>query len=323
MMVNDRWCKNVQVLSKSCSPVLETLFLKCNPFYSPREFANVIVATVYIPVFTSGDSATRAIRELADKVTAVENENPDSIVLVLGDFNHTKLSSFLPKYKNQVTCPTREGKILDHCYSTIPNAYRSVSRAQLGRSDHSTVLLIPTYRQRLKVMKPVKVQTRCWTDSAKENLQSCFDITDWSVFRDACTSFHEYVDTVTSYVHFCEDVCIPVKTKLKYSNTKPWCTKTVRQKIVEKDSLYKSGNKPLFNKAKREAEKEMDKAKENYKQKLEEKFASGNTREVWSGLYDITQMKKKAAFDNSDPTLPDKLNEFYARFDKKVNENSA
>jgi hypothetical protein len=44
---------------------------------------------VYIPPQAN---ATTAIGALADQITTVDNSNPDSLVLILGDFNHTTLS---------------------------------------------------------------------------------------------------------------------------------------------------------------------------------------------------------------------------------------
>ena len=38
-LVNQRWCSNADVLSTSCSPELETLTVRCRPFYSPRKFS--------------------------------------------------------------------------------------------------------------------------------------------------------------------------------------------------------------------------------------------------------------------------------------------
>lgn len=47
--INDAWCTSVTVLSTHCSPNLESLFINCKPFYSPREFSSFIMAGVYIP----------------------------------------------------------------------------------------------------------------------------------------------------------------------------------------------------------------------------------------------------------------------------------
>ncbi len=77
------------------------------------------------------------------------------ILIILGDFNKSNLSCELPKYKQHISCPTRDSNILDHCYTAIKDAYHSVPWAALGLSDHCLVHLIPTYRQKLKSAKPV------------------------------------------------------------------------------------------------------------------------------------------------------------------------
>ena len=87
---------------------------------------------------------------------------------------------------------------LVHCYTVIKDAYRSALRAALGPSDSNMVNLIPTYRQQLKSAKPVVSTVKRWTSEATEVLRSCFDSTDWNMFRDATNSLDEYTDTVTS-----------------------------------------------------------------------------------------------------------------------------
>ena len=71
-------------------------------------------------------------RVLANQILSVEHENPDSLVIVLGDFNKGNLTQELPKYRQFIKCPTREENTLDHCYSTISKAYHAVPRAALG-----------------------------------------------------------------------------------------------------------------------------------------------------------------------------------------------
>ena len=97
-----------------------------------------------IPVIVSTApevNAAKAINQLADQILAVENANPDSVVIVVGDFSHTCLSKALPRYKWHVDCPTRKDKTLDHCYTVYKGAY-----------------LIPAYRQKLKTVKPIKTK---------------------------------------------------------------------------------------------------------------------------------------------------------------------
>ena len=162
------------------------------------------------------------LQHLADQINNVEKKHPHSLLIVLGDFNRANLSHELPKYKQHIRCPTRDTNTLDHCYTVLKDSYHSVPCAALGLSDHCVVHLIPTYKQKLKSAKPVVKMVRGWTDDAKVELQACFDCTDWSVFEAAASDLHELTDTVTSYISFCEDMCVPTKTFCTYNNNKPW-----------------------------------------------------------------------------------------------------
>ena len=51
-----------------------------------------------------------------------------------------------------------------------------------------------------------------WTEELKQEVQACFDCTDWSVVEAASTDLDELTDTVTSYICFCEDIFVPTKT---------------------------------------------------------------------------------------------------------------
>ncbi|KAG7502796.1 hypothetical protein JOB18_026747 [Solea senegalensis] len=109
---------------------------------------------------------------LTDQILCVERINPDSLVIVLVDFNKGNLTRELPKYRQFIKCPTREENILDHCYTTVRDAYHAVPRAALGLSDHVMVHLIPAYRQKLKLCKPVVRTSKKWTSEAVEDLQA-------------------------------------------------------------------------------------------------------------------------------------------------------
>lgn len=98
------------------------------------------MGAVYIPPAADSREAQRV---LAEHVLKVERSFPDSLVIMLGDFNKGNLSQELPKYRQFVKCPTREKNTLDHCYTTVSNAYHAVPRAALGLSDHVTIHLIP------------------------------------------------------------------------------------------------------------------------------------------------------------------------------------
>ncbi|KAK3538765.1 hypothetical protein QTP86_015707 [Hemibagrus guttatus] len=209
--INNSWCNDVKVLSQLCSPDLEAFIINCKPFYLPCEFSSFMFVCVYIP---SQGNVREAQRALADEIQSVERTNPDALVIVLVDFNKGNFSHKLPKYKQFIKCPTREGNVLDHCYTTISGAYRAVPRATLGKSDHIMVHLIPAYRQKLKLRKPVVRTSKKWTCEAVGELQRCLDCTDWDVFRSTTNSLDEYTDTVSSFIYFGEDSIIPSCTRL-------------------------------------------------------------------------------------------------------------
>ncbi|KAK3548591.1 hypothetical protein QTP70_014845 [Hemibagrus guttatus] len=188
--------------------------------------------------------------KLADEIQSVERTNPDALVIVLGDFNKGNLSHKLPKYKQFIKCPTREGNVLDHCYTTISGAYRAVPCAALGQSDHIMVHLIPAYRQKLKLCKPVVRTSKKWTSEAVGELQGCLDCTDWDVFRSTTNSLDEYTDTVSSYIYFCEDSIIPTCTRVSYNNDKPWFTAKLRRLRSEKEAAFRSGDRGKYKEAK-------------------------------------------------------------------------
>ncbi len=119
----------------------------------------------------------------------------------------------MPHQRQQYTGP------LLHC---LKDAYHSVPRAALGLSDHCLVHLLPAYRQKLKSSKPILRTVKRWTAEAEQDLQACFELTDWSVFEAAATDLDELTDTVTSYISFCEDMCVPTRTYLTFNNDKPW-----------------------------------------------------------------------------------------------------
>ena len=313
--VHERWCTDTKVLRRSCTPELEALSVRCRPFYLPREFASIILVAVYIHPLAGG---TEAARQLAIHITELENAYPHSAVLIMGDVNHVNLRKSLPWYKQQIHAATRGEKTLDQCYSKISQAFHAVVRAPLGRSDHNSILLIPQYRQQLKTCKRSCKTVRQWSPQAVDSLSDCLEQTDWSVFRDACVDLDEYTDTVTSYINFAENVCIPSKNVIVFSNNKPWFSKEVKALCSKKNEAFKSGNKEAFKVARYEFERAMKKAKAKYNENLQAKLRANDTKGVWQGMQTITGYKGSRRTPADDPLLPDRLNEFYCRFDMPI-----
>ena len=300
------------MLWKICTPQLEAISINCKPFYSPREFSSFILVGVYIPPQAC---VREAQQHLADQITSTERKHPDSILIILGDFNQANLKRELPKYKQHIKCPTREKNTLDHCYTILKNAYRCVPRAALGLSDHCLLHLLPSYRQKLKSTKPVVKTVRKWTNESKLELQACFDCTDWSVFEAASSSLDELTDTVTSYISFCEGMCVPTKTYCIFNNNKPWFSAKLKRLRQAKEEAFRSGDRILFNQARNTLTKEIRVAKRNYSEKLKNRFSANDPASVWRGLQDITDYRKTSPRPLENPKLAEDLNVFYCRFD--------
>ncbi len=92
------------VLSKlrDALPKLETILL------APRVFPFILV-NVYVPP----DACVSAVmQQLAEEISGTEQRYPNSLLIILGDLNKANISRELPKYRQNVTCPTRDSNIL-------------------------------------------------------------------------------------------------------------------------------------------------------------------------------------------------------------------
>ena len=149
------------------------------------------------------------------------------------------------------------------------------------------VHLIPSYRQKLKSAKPVIKTVKRWTNEAERDLQACCDCTDWTVFEAASNDLDELTETVTSYISFCEDTCIPTRTFLSCTNDKPWFTGKLKQLRHAKEDAYRSGDRVLYNQATNRLTKEIRAAKRSHSEKLRNQFSSNDPASLWPGLKNI------------------------------------
>ncbi len=87
------------------------------------------------------------------------------------------------------------------------------------------------------------------TVEAEQDLKACFDLTDWSVFEAAATDLDELTETVTSYISFCEDMCIPTRTSFKPTTTtnQGFTAKTQTSSVRPKKMLTGWGIKSCIN----------------------------------------------------------------------------
>ncbi len=144
----------------------------------------------------------------------------------------------------------------------------------------------------------------------------CLDLTDWSVFEAAANYLDDLTETFTSYIGFCEYMCIPTRTHLTYNSDKPRFTAKLRQLRQAKENAYRKGDIVLYKQAKFTLEKEIRVAKRNYSNKLRTQFSSSDSASVWKGLKAITNYKTPSPSTVENQQQADNLNEFYCRFEK-------
>lgn len=195
LYVNKKWCNTVIVRETLCTPDIELLSVSLHPFYLPREFPQLFITLVYIHPRANADTVTRAIVETVQRLQGIA---PDAPNFIMGDFNHCKPAKSLGNFYQYVSCPTRFTKCLDLCYGNVKGAYKSLSRAPLGTSDHNVVYLVPSYKLVLKQQKPERRLVPVWSEESIQCLQDCYSCTDWDLFINDCDTLDEITETVSA-----------------------------------------------------------------------------------------------------------------------------
>ncbi|XP_073669588.1 uncharacterized protein [Paramisgurnus dabryanus] len=315
--VNKDWCTNSTVIDKYCSPDIELLVVKCRPFYLPREFTVAVVTAVYIPPDADRNSALGHALIAIDKQ---QNNYPEGIFIVAGDFNHVNLKTVLPSFDQHVKCATRGNNILDCVYSNIKKGYRAFPLTHLGQSDHLSLSLIPAYRPVIKKQKTIVRTVKRWSEDASLQLQDCFERTNWTLFFNQ--DVNEYAFTVLCYIRSCvENITINTSIRIP-PNRKPWMTAEVHVLLRERNTAFKSGDRALYNTSRYNLKKGIKRAKAAYKEKIEGHFTNKDPTRMWQGIQQITNYRgSRESPININASLAEELNHFYTRFETLGSDN--
>lgn len=315
MFVDQRWATQFTIHERTCSKDYEILVVSFRPFYLPREFGLLTVMLVYVP----GPNYKEAAEHITETYNSIVSRSADQPVFIMGDFNMLSLSPHLPTLNQYITCPTRSTRTLDLCFGNIEDAYKPVCRPPIGKSDHNVIHLLPKYRQLVKRVKPSVRTVQVWDTESEDRLKDCFDITNWAVFFDTITDPHELTDCITSYIQFCEQSVVSSKTVCVYANNKPWLTKELKMCLNEKYVAFVNADKEELHNKRRALRSKMQKAKLDFKNKVESRFCSGNPRQAWESLNIMMGRSKKAQVGHCiaehSLSFVNDLNHFYSRFD--------
>ena len=310
MYINNNWCTNTVTVDTHCCPNLEYMTVKCRPLYIPREFTVVMTTVVYIP---PGANANVAIGLLHGSISGHLSKYPDAVHIIAGDFNHSDLKAALPKFHQHVKCATRGANTLDKVYTNIKLGYRAKQLPHLGKSDHMSLLLIPAYAP-LRRTAPITIKTvKTWPEDATQQLQDCFDSTNWDVFEHQ--DLELFTDSVLCYIKHCTDTVTVDKRIRVYPNQKPWMTREVQRLLKERNTAFRSEDRALYNTARTNLRRGIRKAKSDYRRRIEDHLDSNNSRQVWQGVQHLTNFRSTIGAVEGDPSLAEELNIFFARFE--------
>ena len=130
---------------------------------------------------------------------------------------------------------------MDQLYAYVKVAYTSMSLPQLGGSDHNLVLLTACYVPLVRMLPVTTKTVRTWSEYCYEELQGCFEVTDWNVL---CEPHGEDTDglteCITDYISFCVGGIVPAGTVRYYSNNGSWVTKDI---LNQKKRAFRGGNR--------------------------------------------------------------------------------
>eukprot|EP00061_Rhincodon_typus_P013371 g39705.t1 len=190
LLINTSWCSYVVTLVSYCAPDLEYLTVKCSlTTCCMHEFTSATLTADYI---LPQVKVKNALGEIYTATSALETKFPKALFIVAGDFNQANLKKVLPKYHQQVSCPTRGLNILDHCYTTIKDAYYSIHRLHFGKLHHNAVLFLPAYKQKLKREDLSQEVVQCWSEAAEGLLWDCLESMDWAIFKNSADNLDEF-----------------------------------------------------------------------------------------------------------------------------------
>ena len=316
LFVNDKWCKNSCVKEKYCDEHIEFLTVSLRPFYLPREFNNIYVTLVYIPPSANYNLASD---KLVESINNIENNSPDAVKIVLGDFNQCKFIEHIPHYHQYVQCPTRGENTLDLLFSNVKDCYKVKSKPPLGDSDHLMLHCIPKYKPKYKDQKPISITVSQWNEDSINNLRGCFDCTDWDTLFNDAESIETNADVISEYIKFCVDMNIPTKQVKCFANNKPWVKKELKELLNEKKAAISSKDQTKLKEVQSKLRQKIKESKEQYAKKIEDFFSSNDSKKAWQGMKTLTGMKKTSKLPDVDDEyiFAEDLNKFYCRFDDK------
>lgn len=168
--------------------------------------------------------------------------------------------------------PTRGDNTLDQVYTVHKGAYRASPLPHIGSSDHSTVMLAPAYRSRVKVDKPIKSRYGYGRNVPPQYCRTVSILQTGTCshrqpLTNQQTDIQKYTETVTAYITKCTDDVTTTKNISIRANQKPWLTGEVHRLLKVRKTAFRKGDAAGLRKARADLSHTINKAKQEYTKK--------------------------------------------------------
>ena len=81
-----------------------------------------------------------------------------------------------------------------------------------------------------------------WSDQSDSTLQDCFNHVDWDMFWIASdNNIDVYAESLSEVISKCIGDVVPTATIKTFPNRKPWIDGSIRTKLKERSTAFKSG----------------------------------------------------------------------------------
>ncbi|XP_065325883.1 NLR family CARD domain-containing protein 3-like [Pelmatolapia mariae] len=97
-----------------------------------------------------------------------------------------------------------------------------------------------------------------------------------------------------------------------------WFTPKLKKLWLEKRKAFRSGDRDCYREAKYRFTKEVDIAKHQHSEKMQQQISENDSASVWQSFRNITNYKPKTPHSTDDLLLANTLNNFYCRFDEPL-----
>ncbi|XP_071953430.1 uncharacterized protein [Antedon mediterranea] len=221
---------------------------------------NIFIGAVYYP--PSAPGADDIIEHILNTVDEIRLTNPDSPMIILGDFNYLNIDSLTEQLGmvQIVDFPTRDVSLLDKVFMTHPELYTKPKKCTpLGRSDHSSIIIHPCHE--LPPSKYMRMQVRPYRETSVRSFGQWITNYNWNWMFDRNLCINEKVNGFFNVLKGAYNHNFPVKQIRKRIADRPWMTQNVRRLLDARQRMYNNCTKAEWRETRNAVQRSIRSAK--------------------------------------------------------------